>query len=73
MIYCQDCRFFAPDAAGKQFGRCGAAGARSVNNDRFIAPEFATNPFATTMRISPLNCGEDAKWFEPKQTESVAA
>lgn len=71
--YCEDCRFFASSATGKAFGKCGAPDAKPVSQDRFIAPEFDLPPYATTMRTASINCGPEAKWFEPAPADAVAA
>ncbi|HVZ18054.1 MAG TPA: hypothetical protein VG897_13110 [Terriglobales bacterium] len=71
--YCVDCRFFIPALSGmKQAGMCGAPKAVSLDPARFVSPELDMPPTAAGMR-SYGGCGVDAKWFEPKPAEQVAA
>ena len=75
-VYCSDCRFFQPSTVGVRFGRCGhSMAARPPNADRFLSRELDAaepNQFASLMR-EHYECGHDAKLFEPKTDEAVAA
>lgn len=69
--YCEDCRFFAAAATGKNYGRCHAPAARPTGLDHLISREYPEQPYATVMRVA--QCGPEAQWFEPAVAADVEA
>jgi hypothetical protein len=63
--YCQDCRFFAVAATGKEYGACRCPQASPASAERYIAPEFERAPYASVTRSSG-GCGDAGHWFEPR-------
>lgn len=82
--YCENCKFFQADNVlfsktgndALRFGRCGNPKAQEPPDaSRFVSEKLDTPPtyrFASIFREHGP-CGPDAKLFEPREPEAVAA
>lgn len=79
--YCENCRFFRPDKIQStenavKYGRCGnPAAIEPPGHERFISKTLdlpLEYKFAGIFRQYG-DCGPDAKLFEPREPEAVAA